>query len=332
MSKESAIIMPVLIFIVDLFFLGQNKKLCFKHKLKQIAKAILPLLMLTGIYIALRASVLNFKNTFNLYDEQNIFTSHFYIRLLTFFKVLTIYFSLLFFPFHLHMERSVEIATSFNSFCVIFGAFISFGLLILAFLKFKRFPILSFGILWFFAGLFPTSNLVVPINALLYEHWLYLPMIGIFLIVLWLGIRINKCKEVRLPYIEKILIGIFIIFLIFLSVLTINRNKDWKDAITFYNQTLKYAPNSYRVINNLGMAYADKGLYQKAEEMYKKAIISDCKNPVAYHNLGNLYRTLGKTDLAIKNYKKALSIDPDFKFSYYALSNIYIKNKNSLKK
>ncbi|MGC9069764.1 MAG: tetratricopeptide repeat protein [Elusimicrobiales bacterium] len=309
--------MPALIFIADFLFLT------FKKKLKSIRKAILPFLIIAGLYILLRATVLNFKNTFNLYNEENIFTSNFHIRLFTFFRVLTVYFRLLFLPFDLHMERSVEIATSLNSFSVIFGGLLFFGLLAVAFTQFRAFPTLSFGIFWFFIGLAPTSNLVVPISGLLYEHWLYLPLVGIFLILFWLGEIIAQKYGI-----EKILFALSIIFLTFLSVLTVNRNKDWSNPITFYTQTLKYAPKSYRIINNLGMAYADRGEHQKAQEFYRKAIALDPSNPVAYHNLANTYKAIGKKDLAIENFKIAISLNPRFFFSYNALLSLYLEERN----
>lgn len=324
MSKETAIIMPALIFVVDFFFLSHHQaELSFKAKLKEIGKAILPFLILTGIYVLLRATVLNFVNTFNLYNEKNIFTTNFHVRSFTFFRILTIYFRLLFWPFNLHMERGVEIATSFFSPSVIFGGFIFLGLLALAFSQFKRFPVLSFGILWFFIGLAPTSNLLIPINGLLYEHWLYLPLIGIFLILIWLGMLIGTRYNLR-----KILLGVLIVLLVLLSALTINRNRDWRDPTTFYNQTLKYAPNSYRVINNLGMAYADKGNHEQAEKTYQRAISLDPSNPVAFHNLGNTYRETGQIDLAIENFKTAISLNPQFIFSYNVLIGLYLENKN----
>jgi hypothetical protein len=343
MSKETAIVMPLLIFLADFLILDRqplslnpvrnnplerdaliSKEISngVKNKLKKIGKAIWPFFVLAGLYILLRATVLNFINTFNLYNQENIFTSHFYVRLFTFFRVLTVYFGLLFWPFNLHMERSVAIATSLTSFSIIFGGLIFLGLIILAFLKFKKFPILSFGILWFFIGLAPISNLLIPISGLIYEHWLYFPLIGIFLILIWLGMVLAKKYNL-----QKILLGILIIFLIFLSVLTINRNRDWRDPITFYNQTLKYAPNSYRVINNLGMAYADEGEQNQAEETYKRAINLDPSNPVAFHNLGNTYRKMGKKDLAIENFQIAIKLDPKFIFSYRALIDIYLGNK-----
>jgi tetratricopeptide (TPR) repeat protein len=216
----------------------------------------------------------------------------------------------------------MAMATSFFSPSVMFGGLIFLGLLVLAFSQFRRFPILSFGILWFFIGLAPTSNLAVPINGLIYEHWLYLPMIGIFLVLIWLGMLLGKKYNL-----QKILLGVLIAFLIFLSVLTINRNKDWIDPITFYNQTLKYAPTSYRVLNNLGMAYDDAGDYNRAETTYQRAIGVDASNPIAYYNLGNTYRKTGNTDGAIENFKTALSLDPEFTFSYDALVGVYMGGK-----
>jgi len=302
-------------FLGVLFYLKKNRNYIFWS-------LVWPFLVLAGVYILLRATVLNFINTFNLYTEENVFTENLHFRLFTFFKVLTIYFGLIFWPANLHMERSVEIATSLNSVSVIFGGIIFIGLLALAFKYFKKFPVFSFGILWFFIGLAPTSNILIPISGILYEHWLYLPIIGISLIVVWLGIKLAQKYKI-----QKLLLVIFVILLIAMSIQTITRNSQWKDPITFYEQTLKYSPNSYRIVNNLGMAYDDKNDYGQAEKMYKRAISLDSSNPVAYHNLGNTYKKMGKKDLAIESFQAAIKLDPKFFFSYNALINIYLENK-----
>ncbi|MDP3965654.1 MAG: tetratricopeptide repeat protein [bacterium] len=324
MSKETAIIMPALLVISD-FFLerGDQEQISFKETLLRIWRTAWPFLVIGGLYFLLRATVLNFGDTFNLYGEATAYTSSFSIRIFTFFQVITAYFALLFWPVGLHMERSVDMATSFLSLPVISGALIFLGLIALAFTQFKRYPILSFGILWFFIGLAPTSNILIPINGLIYEHWLYLPMVGIFLIVIWLGEVLAEKYGVG-----KTLLLIFLIFVVFLSVLTIERNREWRDPITFYNQTLRYSPESYRVINNLGMAYADRHDYVLAEATYRRAIEVASSSPVAYHNLGNTYQKIGKTNLAIENFNTAIQRDPEFFFSYNALANLYVQEKN----
>src|SRR3989338_6163762 len=323
MSKETAIIMPALLIISDFFLEKGVEQIPFKERMRRIWNSVWPFIVIAGLYMLLRATILNFCGKVKLYGEATAYTSSFSIRIFTFFQVITAYFGLLFWPVGLHMERSVDMATSFLSLPVISGALIFLGLIALAFTQFKRYPILSFGILWFFIGLVPTSNILIPINGLIYEHWLYLPMVGIFLIVIWLGEVLAEKYGVG-----KILLPIFLIFAIFLAVLTIERNKDWRDPITFYNQTLRYSPESYRVINNLGMAYADQQEYALAEATYRRAIDVASSSPVAYHNLGNTYQKIGKTDLAIENFNIAIRLDPKFFFSYNALAEIYLEEKN----
>lgn len=323
LSKEIGVVMPAVIFIVDFVFESTEKNLSLKEKLKKITKTIWPFFILAGTYILLRATALNFQNSFNFYDQApNPFSSHFYIRLFTFFRVLVVYFGLLFWPHNLHMERSVEIAASFFSWDVILGGIIFVGLLSLAFTQFKRLPILSFGILWFFIGLAPTSNILAPINNTLYEHWLYFPLIGIFLILFWLGIVLTRGFRYR-----KYFLIIPIIFMIFLGYATIIRNNEWRDPISFYRQILEYSPNSYRVINNLGMEYAEITDYQNAEMMYKRAIDLYPDNPTAYHNLANTYKDTEKEGLARQYFKLAIKADPRFFYSYNALADLYLKNK-----
>lgn len=113
---------------------------------------------------------------------------------------------------------------------------------------------------------------------------------------------------------------IFLIIL-FYACTIIPRNLQWKTAISFYENICTYNP-SYRVLNNLGMAYSDKGLNQNAFNFYSKAIDLDPKNPVAYHNLGNLYRSVGNNDMAIKLFRKCLALDPNFKWSTNALKEL----------
>jgi len=321
LSKETAFVMPGFVFLSDFFFLQRIRKTSLKERLKEIAKSIWPFFFLAGVYLLLRATALNFVNTFNLYNEENLFTSNIYFRVLTFFKILTVYFGLLFWPLNLHMERSVEIATSFSSFPVILGAVLFFGLLVLAFLSFKKLPVLSFGILWFFVGIALTSNVLVPINGLLYEHWMYLPMIGVFLALIWLCMKVSENRV----FLRKCFGLILIIFLIFLGILTVKRNTEWRSPITFYEQTLKYAPKSYRIVNNLCMAYNNAGRYGKAEETCKKAIDIEPSGPVAYHNLANTYRSTGRIDLAEEGFLKAIELDPKFIFSYNALMSLYLE-------
>ena len=314
MTKETAIVFPLLIVLVDLVERGgvsrNNVFACFK--------STLPFFCLAISYVILRATALNFQNTFNLYNETNPYTQSLTIRVLTFFKSLITYCGLLFWPKNLHMERSIPLARALEPLAV-FGATIFFGLLTAAALAVRRYPIITFGIAWFFIGLAPVSNIAVPINGVLYEHWLYLPIVGVALIVVWgLGVLALRLRLVPLAaLILALSTGLLV-------NKTMARNAEWRDPVTFYSQTLRYAPTSYRVINNLGMAYYDRGDMLHAEALYRQAIALDEDNPVAHHNLGNALRSQGRREEAEQEFRQAITLDPSFLFSYNTLASLYL--------
>ena len=354
LSKDTAVIMPAMIALTDFFYLrgamdnhtasdtatrlltqpihgpaGHQNWDLIKQQLVKVVKSIWPFFAIAGLYFLLRAGPLNFSDTLNVYGEANIFTQNFGVRLLAFFRAAVIYFQLLFWPNNLHMERSFNIPHGLFFPDVMFGGALIIGLIIAAFWSIKKYPVISFGIFWFFIRLFPNSNLLFPNSGLIYEHWMYMPIIGIWLIIFWLLFNvisdpIGDPKKKRYIWIPA-LVGMTILF-VFFGQKTIARNNDWQDPITFYNQTSKYSP-TYRVLNNLGMAYTDVKQYDSAIETYQKAISIDPLNAVAYHNLANSFRDLDKKDLAVENYEKALALQPDFLFSYNALTQLYLDDK-----
>jgi len=163
----------------------------------------------------------------------------------------------------------------------------------------------------------------VPVSGLIYEHWLYLPFIGIFIAVYYL-----IEKSITQYHLEKLLLIVVIVLVIFFSWRTILRNAEWRDPITFYKQTLQYAPESYRIWNNLGMAYDDNGQYLLAEKAYQTATSIDPSDPIAYHNLGNLYFKLNRLDDAEKYLLEAIKNDSTFHYSYISLARLYLAQGN----
>lgn len=326
LSKETAIVLPGLVFAIT-FFSGDRGQ--FSHRLLKAILVSLPFLLLGICYMVLRAGPLNFQNTFNLYNEQNQFTESMWLRFLTFCKIISVYIGLLFWPQHLHMERSLALPHGYSA-DILFGAAVLAGLCAAILWNHKRRPILAFGMAWFLIALIPTSNIFIPINGLLYEHWLYVPIVGFGIALFAFFEQMVQSAEHRLGTSWRpLLIGLLVIFAILLCARTIKRILDWKSPISLYTQTLKYAPHSYRVLNNLGMSYADRRDVPTAIEFYEKAVSVDSQNPVALHNLGNAYQTLGDAPRAISYYKEAIDHDPAFGYSYSNLINILIQQGNS---
>ena len=172
--------------------------------------------------------------------------------------------------------------------------------------------------------LVPVSG-IIPINGLIYEHWLYMPIIG-FLIALY-GIKNTvlpqKINSLFTDSLQNILPIIFII----LMALTIRQNYIWGTPIRFYTYTLQFNETA-RLRNNLAMAHAEEGNYIAAIENYQKAIEIGDYYPNTHHNLANAYVAIGELELAKTEYKNAIKMNKSFMPAYIPLIQILIQEKD----
>lgn len=316
LSKETAIIFPALALLIIWFKSSGG----FKKRIVNGIVYSVPFWILCFVYLGLRAGPLNFKNSFNLYDQPNAYSESIWIRVLTFFHALWVYVGLIFFPKTLHMERSLPYETSLFSLKVILGLAVLFvfGFLVVRFYKKK--PEIVFGVFWFFIALGPVSNILVPINGMIYEHWLYVPIVGIGIII---GVVCSWLWKIFNAY-RYSLVVLGVVIVLALSYRSYLRILEWKNPVTFFEQTLKFSPGNYRILNNLGMELSEDGKQNDAIARYKEAINLDYSNPVAHHNLGNIFASISKFTEAQKEYEVALNQDPKFIFSYLNLTNVYL--------
>jgi len=334
MTKEKALLtFPAFLALLELtlFFQDKSPKINFNTtKIWFLAKFKLlwPVLAIGSFYTLLRATSLNFQNTFNLYDGPNAYADSILVRTWTFFKIFPEYLKLIFWPFNLHMERLVQIEYSPFSPLVLLGFFLLIIFLFRALSQARKNPLIFFALGWFLFSLLSSSGIPAVSSGIMYEHYLYLPLAGFFL---WLGLELEKLitHSQNQASLKKAAFGLAIVFVLFLSVLTIQRNCVWKAPLTLYENILEYNRTSLRVWNNLGMAYADANQMEKAVNAYQTALKLDPEKVSAppYHNLANAFSALGKKDEAIASYKEALKVNPDFTFSYGALFNLFLAEK-----
>lgn len=320
-AKEIGLAVGGLYFLVYLWMskhkLGNLKILISKTK---TAAAVLATVAVSGItYLILRATVLNFQNSFNFYEGQGEYARDLSIRLLTFTKIIWIYLRLLIIPFPLHMERYTNLVVSPVNPFTFATLLLGVGLVLLGFYEFRKTkqPLIWFGTAWFAIMIAPVSG-IIPINGLLYEHWLYLPLVG-FLIV--------GCGTLRLILRRFHALAEFLpVTLMFLSLvwilLTLRQNYLWGNPIRFYSYTLRYT-DSARLRNNLAMAYDQAGQIEEAITEYRKAIELSDVYPQTHHNLGLAYLKSGALEAGEQELLKAIAMDEGFSPSYQYLLELY---------
>ena len=97
--------------------------------------------------------------------------------LFTQFRVIVTYIRLLFIPINQNLDYDYHIVKSLFELPALASLIFLGSILTIAIRIFSKYRLISFGIFWFFLTLLPESS-IIPIKDVIFEHRLYLPMVG----------------------------------------------------------------------------------------------------------------------------------------------------------
>lgn len=312
-TKEIVFTLPAALVLIEWIFLKEPAPLSF---LKEPGSFWKKPWIYSGIVLLLMVLILfclsiNLRGVFSQHAEIGI-TSGTY--LLTEFRVILKYIGLLFLPVRQNVDYDFAWSHGLLDGSTLASALVLLAIFLLAFRSIRRFPLVGFGVLWFFLTLSVTSSFV-PLKDAIFEHRLYLPSIG-FLIAFCAGLY-YLIKNYRLFLLS--MIGIILIF----SSLTYRRNEVWTNALVFWQDAVSQSPRKSRPYVNLGVEYQRRGQPQKAIEAYQMALKfhQGLREPLAqlYNNLGSLYGEMKKYQEGIYFCRQAVELDPK---NYQAQSNL----------
>jgi tetratricopeptide (TPR) repeat protein len=132
--------------------------------------------------------------------------------------------------------------------------------------KLKRYPMLCFGILWYFCAISLESFIAIG-SDLYFEHRNYLPVAGLFM-----GVAAQMAISLWKKVDRKIMLSVILIIGTTLGVLTFSRNFVWKDSLTLWGDTVSKAPSNVRAILALGNAHLQLSEFQDAERYSREVI------------------------------------------------------------
>lgn len=310
-SKPIAITLPLMILLIEFSFFGSSKIL-LKRRLLYLAPLLLCLFVIPVTLFFARD--INIHQIGDLARETKNVSRRIY--LFTQFNVIVTYIRLLLLPINQNLEYDYPLAKSILTFPTFFSFIFLISLFSLALRYFRRNCLISFGIFWFFLALSVESS-IFPIRDVIFEHRVYLPSVGFFLVLSTLIlIEAPKLKRKYLLYLLSILILCY-------AATTYKRNVLWGNSIKFYEDAVRKSPNKARAHDSLGNSYSAAGMKEKAIASRKKAIEISPYYAHAYYNLANTYRDIGKEEEAIAAYKKAIDIEPNLANAYNNLGNAY---------
>ncbi len=321
--KEQMIVLP---FVIALF------EWLTDRRMKSVAGYLIPLV----VYFVLRKLILGFSTTV-IFDPNG----EYLLRMAAIPRSILTYLSLMIFPVNLHYYRSLNVLEP-----SIFAAMIVAVLIGIVYWGCRRFqspyrPYVIFGLGWMMLTIAPMLNIIPLVNEyasiLNFEHFLYIPLAGMSLIVCLVAAHAAEKFKVSPSMLRNIIICVMIVG----SGLTIHQNRFWRSEIALFERTLNYV-DSARVRILLGKAYYFDGRHHDAIGQYQQALdqmgqyIRRATNPSLtafytgfikeiYFDLAHCYEALKNWPQAVKMYRQGIEIDPtDINF-YNNLAVLYIR-------
>ncbi len=307
-TKEIVYTLPILILVIEFIFVYEGKVMRFLKAIKWFALigAVL------GGWVLLRfdlSSILAPKIT---PDFVEITSGEYFLTQL---RVMFSYMRILFIPINLNVDHQVVVAKSLWEMRII-GSLI--GLITIgvftAWLS-RRNVLAAFGIVWFFVAISIESTFI-PLEDVMFEHRLYLPMVGFGLFVgCFLAQLLNSRGQVHGRPVPKWCVVILLLMIVIIfSVMSHQRNKAWKTNISLWSDAVKKSPNKARPYFNLGNAYKRDGKYETSIDYYTKSIALAPRYGGAFHARGIAHRHLGDNEAALTDFNQAIMVEPKVQF------------------
>lgn len=316
-----------------------------EEKRKNLIPKIISILILLVVFLGYR--YFEQGNLFSLKADPTSGNTHRLFYLLSQIKVIASYYLLkLVAPFNLNFEPDIVLYNSWFHWDWIIPLTILFiaGMMIFR----QHSNLIKFGSLWFLIALLPTSSFI-PLKQLATEHRIYLPGLGFSLILGYMFLNIRNYQVAGKMF--------FMVFILLLSTLTLNRSLDFRSEVSLWKDTSKKSPRKSLVHNNLATAYMAIDKLDEAKVALKAALAINPLQIDSHVNLGHIAgreknweqaiekfdlginlgtqkaatfyysgfarNNLGKFEEAIPYFKKAISMKPFEADYYFDLANSY---------
>jgi tetratricopeptide (TPR) repeat protein len=190
---------------------------------------------------------------------------------------------------------------------VVFSAVLVISLSVAAVWLGRKLPFVLVGWFWFVGMLVPTIGLVQIGGQSMADRYTYLPLIGIFVILVWGAAE--ACVKWRLP--QRVIVLPAAIVLIACAALTRNQVGYWQNDGSLFFHALTVTRNNYVACVNLGFWFSKNGQNKETLDCYYLALRMNPSDPSVLYDVGNAFAKIGYWDEAISDYRRALQITPN---------------------
>jgi len=311
MSKETALVLPVLVLCYLLLFERDARG----SNLRGVVSSLFPFALVLCIYMAVRFAVLGAE--FSPQDTGQVLgdTKGFW-RALVMIRVFLEYLRLSAFPTDMQVHYMLRPPESIISAAGLLFILIAGALTALSPWLARNRPVYYFFILWFPITLLPVSN-IIPIGILMSDRAMYMPSVSICAVGGLLVYAAGGPLREYGPRAVTAYIGLLLVLSVF-GMLTYERNKVWHDDYTFntalassYSRVIEAFPESGSYYSHLAFVYGSLGRQDDALSVLREGVKADPGSQGLRLSLAKMYRDSGRYDLALAEVEQAISIDRD---------------------
>ncbi|MBX3042310.1 MAG: hypothetical protein KIT33_08775 [Candidatus Kapabacteria bacterium] len=317
-SKENVFTIFPMILILELILFNKNFRLS-----PAVIGVFLGLIAL-GIFIFLQFQVpSNIFQPINNFNGETVTSQNY---LITQFKVLPLYLRLFIAPYGQNFDHDIRISESFFDSQVLLGFGILVILLAFAIYMYKYNRLITFGILWFFLTISVESS-IIPIADVVFEHRVYLPMIGLVLALTAILYELISKKEKLIP----VLFIFLFIFSAFSAFLAHNRNKVWESEISLWSDVISKSPKKARAYFKRGQALISNKKVNQALDDFNKTIEYNPEFISAYTYRAAIHINSERFKEAITDYDKFIELSKDKTQGYLNRARVFSRIKRNTK-
>jgi tetratricopeptide (TPR) repeat protein len=219
------------------------------------------------------------------------------------------YFAMLFVPNALSADTDWQLLHSMADWRFFVGMTFVLSMIAIAFVTSRKAQLrpISFGILWFFLALLPTSS-IIPLAEVLNDHRMFFPFVGLIISVVWtIALLIKAWLPLQVKNVRITLMVVLVLTLSAYAYGTYQRNEVWYTEETLWHDVTIKSPDNGRGLMNYGLSKMAKGDYVTAAVYYEKALKLLPYYPSLYINMGILKAATGHAYEAERYFKTGIA-------------------------
>ena len=177
----------------------------------------------------------------------------------------------------------------------------------------RRWPYVTVGWLWYIVMVAPVIGLMQAGEQARADRFMYVPMIGLSIIVAWGGPAVLERIGLR----ARVAAVLAITIVVACAGVAYAQASYWADSVTLWRHAAAVTDDNYMAYEKLGEAYRDLGQYEDAMTNYQRAIELAPPGSPAHvatieNNLGLVLTRSGKPDEAAAHFAAAERLNPGF--------------------